>query len=395
MKFSIITPSHNTKYIKELEETILSNTYTNWEWIILLNNGAKYESTDSRIKIFESKINNGFVGALKKEACSYCTGDVIVEVDHDDLLTDDCLYELSKAYQNPKVGFVYSDNAKLSDDFVPYSSFYGWEHYIFNYKGKDLFAMKSQPIYPARIGYIWYAPDHVRSWRKDLYEMVGGHNENMDVLDDQDLMHKLYMVTEFYHIPKVLYVYRITGDNTWLQRNEKIQNLTVEIFNANITLLAERFAEKNKLMKIDLCGGFNKPKGYISIDKFGGDIEADLDEGIPLPDGSCGVVRAFDALEHIKDTQHIMKEIHRVLAVGGVLISHTPSTDGRGAWQDPTHISFFNQNSFLYWTRPELAKYIRNDKWMFREGTLYTHFPSEWHKQNNVPYVMAILEKLP
>ena len=147
-------------------------------------------------------------------------------------------------------------------------------------------------------------------------------------------------------------------------------------------------------MKIDLCGGFNKPQGYLSVDKFNGDIIADLDEGIPLSDGSCGVVRAFDALEHIKDTQHIMKEIHRVLAVGGVLISNTPSTDGRGAWQAPDHISFFNENSFWYWTRPELAQYIRNDKWLFREGALYTWFPSEFHKQHNIPYVKAILEKL-
>ena len=28
----------------------------------------------------------------------------------------------------------------------------------------------------------------------------------------------------------------------------------------------------------------------------------------------------------------------------------TPSTDGRGAFQDPTHVSFYNENSFWYFT---------------------------------------------
>ena len=56
--------------------------------------------------------------------------------------------------------------------------------------------------------------------------------------------------------------------------------------------------------------------------------------------------------------------------------------------------SFYNQNSFFYWTRPDLAKYIHNDKWLFRECALYTHFPSKWHEENNVSYVIAHLEKI-
>jgi SAM-dependent methyltransferase len=89
-----------------------------------------------------------------------------------------------------------------------------------------------------------------------------------------------------------------------------------------------------------------------------------------------------------------MKEIHRVLAPGGILLSHTPSTDGRGAWQDPTHVSFWNENSFWYWTRPQQMQYIRNKHIRFFESSLLTHFPSEWHKQHNISYVEAFLEKI-
>jgi O-antigen biosynthesis protein len=395
MKISIITPSHNTKHLHELQESILSQTFQNWEWVVLLNNGASFNAKDDpRIRLEVSLSDTTSVGALKKEACSHCTGDVIAEVDHDDMITPDCLEKLAAAFAKPEIGFVYSDNAKLSDSFKPYNPAYGWTWRMFDWKGLSLYAMNSQPLYPGRMGYIWFAPDHIRAWRKSVYDAVGGHNPSLSILDDQDLMHRFFMVTKFHHIPEVLYIYRITGNNTWLERNAEIQKQTVEMYNQNIYKLAERWATINNLLKIDLCGGFSKPDGYLSIDLEDGDITADLNQGIPLADNSVGVVRAHDALEHIKDQQHIMKEIHRVLAPGGLLLSSTPSTDGRGAWQDPTHVSFWNQNSFWYWTRPQQAQYICNTSHLFRECSLFTHFPTVWHKDNNISYVQAHLEKL-
>lgn len=394
MKLSIITPSHNPIYLKELEESILANTYQNWEWIILLNNKANYESSDQRVKIYRSQLETTFVGALKKEACGYATGDIIVEVDHDDMITPDCLEEIAIAFEDQKVGFVYSDNAKLSDNFVPYNPAFGWTYKYFEWKGKQLISMYSQPLTPGRLGFIWYAPDHVRAWRKSIYDQIGGHNENMEVIDDLDLMHRLYQVTRFYYIQKTLYIYRIDGDNTWLKKNDKVQQMNLDVFLRDIEALAMRWSNTNSLMKIDLCGGFNKPSGYTSIDLEDADLVADLNQGIPLPDNSCGIVRAYDALEHLVDKHKTMKEIHRVLAPGGMLISMTPSTDGRGAWQDPTHVSFWNENSFWYYTRPEQMQYIRNTDIRFCEAILRTMYPSEYHEANNISYVQAILEKL-
>lgn len=390
---SIITPSHDTRFLKELEATILSQTYKNWEWIVLLNKGAGYEAKDKRIRIIEFPFLTDNVGMLKRYAAMQSKGDIIAEVDHDDLLVPHALKKVSEAFKEPEIGFVYSDNAKLADKFIPYSEEYGWTSYKFKWQGKELTAMRSQPIYPGRLGYIWYAPDHIRCWRKTVYDKIGGHDDRLAVCDDLELMHMTYLETKFKHIPEVLYIYRIQDSNTWLKKNALIQSETVRLYDENIYLLAERFAELNNLMKIDLCGGFGKPDGYLSIDKFGGDIVHDLENGIPLPDNSCGIVRAHDALEHIRNQQLIMSEIHRVLAPGGLLLSKTPSTDGRGAWQDPTHVSFWNQNSFWYWTRAQQAQYIRNKK-LFRECKLTTTFPDDWCRQNNISYVIAHLEKI-
>ncbi len=394
MKLSIITPTHSTEHLSELQESIFANTHHDWEWIILTNNGAEYVSNDPRIRVIKSTQETTFVGALKKEACSYATGEIIVEVDHDDMITPDCLQEIEIAFQDYSIGFAYSDNAKLADNFIAYDSSYGWsKHSPFEWKGQQLISMNSQRLTPGRLGFIWYAPDHVRAWRKSIYDHIGGHNEKMEVIDDLDLMHRLYMVTKFHYIPKTLYIYRITGENTWLKRNELVQTLNMEVFFRDIEALSMRWADMNSLLKIDLCGGFNKPEGYVSIDMEGADLVTDLNNGIPLPDNSCGIVRAYDAMEHLVDKHKTMKEIHRVLAPGGMLISMTPSTDGRGAWQDPTHVSFWNENSFWYYTRPQQMQYIRNTDVAFYESVLRTFFPSDWHRENNISYVQAILEK--
>lgn len=393
MKISIITPSHDARFLNELKESILANTHSAWEWIVLLNNGADYESDDPRIRVIHSEINSTAVGALKKEACSYATGDVIAEVDHDDLITPDCLGELAAAFADTAVGFVYSDNAVMGS-FTPYDPTWGWTYKKFSWRGEELVSMNSQPIYPGRLSYIWFAPDHIRAWRRSVYEFIGGHDNTLDVCDDQDLILRTYLATKFHHINKVLYIYRVTGDNTYLKRNATIQERTVQLYDRYIYAVSERFAELNNLLKVDLCGGHNSPPGYLSIDKYNATVLADLEKGIPLADNSVGVLRAHDAIEHLRDKIFTMKEIHRVLAPGGILLSMTPSTDGRGAWQDPTHVSFWNENSFWYWTRAEQMQYIRNTDNRFRECRLTTLFPSEWHRQHNIPYVVAHLEKL-
>lgn len=61
---------------------------------------------------------------------------------------------------------------------------------------------------------------------------------------------------------------------------------------------------------------------------------------------------AKDFLEHVPlgMTAFVVEEIWRVLEHDGMLQHMTPSTDGRGAFMDPTHLSFWNINSWLYWT---------------------------------------------
>ena len=370
MKFSIITPSHKYQsYFDELYSSIKTQTYSNWEWVVYLNGEFKKTHLsneileDERVKIFEDYEGNTNIGYVKNKAFSLGTGEVLVEVDHDDILTPDCLEELAKAFEeNPECGFVYSDNATyhMNAEFIPYNPVFGWTYRDFEWNDKKLIAMNSFPASSHSVSYIWYAPDHVRAWRKDIYDEIGGHNVELSICDDHELMIRTYLETSFYHIPKVLYIYRITGDNSWLERNEAIQIKTKELHNQYAQLLAEKDADARGLLKIDIGGGLFPKAGYTTIDQEDADIICNLDDGIPLEDNTVGVLNASHVIEHLKDPIKTMREIHRVLAHGGWAFIEVPSTDGRGAWQDPTHVSYWNENSFWYYTKQSHAQFIRN-----------------------------------
>jgi glycosyltransferase involved in cell wall biosynthesis len=76
---------------------------------------------------------------------------------------------------------------------------------------------------------------------------------------------------------------------------------------------------------------------------------ADLKQPWPWPDESVAHVRAWDIVEHLPDKIFTMNELWRVLAPDGTAEIAVPTTDGSGAFQDPTHVSFWNRRSFLYY----------------------------------------------
>lgn len=129
------------------------------------------------------------------------------------------------------------------------------------------------------------------------------------------------------------------------------------------------------------------------MDLHGARIAADLDERWPFGDGEVGVFRAHDALEHLRDPINTMREIHRCPAPKGWLLSRPPSTDGRGALQDPTHVLFWSSNSFWYYTRTDQNRFI-DCPVRFQANRLKNFFPSEWQREHQIVYVKADLSKV-
>jgi glycosyltransferase involved in cell wall biosynthesis len=412
LKFSIITPTHdpdNIPFLLETFESLCAQTYVNWEWILFINNKflpqlvPKIIKEHPKVKVYHAYIDTPNLGAIKKAAFSLGTGDVLVELDHDDMLVSTCLEKLNTAYQDDDIGFVYSNCAMwdMQKNFIPYDSTHGWTHKSFTWKDKELIVMDSFSPSSQALSYIWYSPDHVRTWRRSHYEEIGGYNPDMFVCEDHELCIRTYLTTKMHLIPEPLYIYRITGNNTSInKRNAEIQEKTKELHAQYAQKLAEKDAKDRNLLCVDIGGGLNPYANYMSIDlRKDADIVHDLNDGIPLPDNTVGVLNASHILEHLHDKNKIMAEIHRVLAPGGWAFIQVPSTDGRGAFQDPTHVSYWNENCFLYYTDAYLANFIDNKKIRFQEYRRQTYFPNEWLKNMNVcvtdAWLVAIKDGMP
>lgn len=98
------------------------------------------------------------------------------------------------------------------------------------------------------------------------------------------------------------------------------------------------------------CSDAHVP-GHLNVDRVPpADIVADLTKAWPWADSSVEEIRAHDIIEHLPDKIFTMNEAWRVLKPGGRFEIVVPTTEGRGAWQDPTHVSYWNRNSFFYFT---------------------------------------------
>lgn len=402
MDLTIITPTHDPRWLGGAWISLKAQTYEgDWEWLIVPNGGCVLppdivNAQKVHVVPYPTEVNRG-VGALKRFCCEQARGDIIVELDHDDMLAPHALQVIVDAFGDPSIDFVYSNSAEFFDGtWKPhiYDSQYGWETRECEFYGHKFQEIRAFPPTAQSLCLVHYAPNHVRAWRASAYWDVGGHDASMEVADDHDLCCRFYLEKNIKHIDECLYLYRMHGDNSYLRHNAAVQEATKQVRDKYIWKLAERWADLEGLAKVDLGSAHGKPEGYTGVDLYPSDgvnVVHDITQGLPFNDSSVGLVRAFDFLEHIPDSIALMNEIYRVLVDGGWLLSLTPSTDGRGAFQDPTHCSFFNENSWWYYTNRFYAAYVPSIQCRFQAVRVKTVFPSDFHRNHDIPYVHADL----
>ena len=264
--FSFFTCTHcsDAKKIKRLYDSMRNQTYNEWDWFIIDDSPNDTvekiinDLQDVRITLVKNATMDGNIGMNKHMAAMMCDGDFLLEVDHDDELTPDCLETILNANKAfPNTDFFYSLCLEMKHpEYVPiiYGKGWGWGEGLTKTEAVNgvKYTFSATPgINPFSIRTIYAQPNHIRVWKRDFYHKIGGHNVNYSVLDDQELIVRTFLHGEMTKIDKVLYIQheegeRIDGDsNTQSVRFAEIQRTAFLLLETYDKKIHDRILELN------------------------------------------------------------------------------------------------------------------------------------------------------
>lgn len=207
-KFSIVIPLYKTpeNYLCEMVDSIIAQTYTNWELCLSDGGGSestllpvleKYKAQDERIKFRVSQTPLR-IADNTNAAIAMATGGYIVFADHDDIMPPEALYECADAIEKePAIDMIYSDEDKVN--------MAGKIYYEPNFKPDiNIDLLRS-------MNYIC----HLCVVKKALLDRAGLLRAEFDGAQDYDFILRCVEKAEhIHHIPKVLYHWRCHLDST-------------------------------------------------------------------------------------------------------------------------------------------------------------------------------------
>lgn len=211
---SVLIPVYNVskELLSKCLESVLNQTYSHFEICIVddcstndetLETLKYYEHKDTRIKILY-RTKNGHISTATNDALNMAKGEYICLLDNDDELAPQALYEnVLVLNKNRYLDFIYSDEDK------------------FDLKGQRIephFKADFSPDTLLGINYI----THFAVIRTEVVKQVGGFEIGLEGVQDHDLFLKITEVTDkIYHIPKILYHWRMTAGSTSISTENK------------------------------------------------------------------------------------------------------------------------------------------------------------------------------
>lgn len=203
---SIVIPLYNTplEYLKEMVDSVITQTYGNWQ--LCLADGSegdeiseflrkKYKQ-EIRISYKKLKENKG-ISENTNAAVKLAMGEYIMLCDHDDVLAPDALFHIVKAITEKKADVIYTDEDKISMD--------GKHYFEPNFKPDfNLFRLREN-------NYIC----HIFVVKRTILDQAGTFRREYDGAQDFDLIFRCCEKAErIVHIPRVLYHWRSHMNST-------------------------------------------------------------------------------------------------------------------------------------------------------------------------------------
>ena len=177
---TIVTPVFNgEKYIRDTIESVLSQTYTNIEYIIV--DGGSTDKTLSIVSDYKDKIthmvsepDNGMYDALNK-GFKISSGEIFCYLNSDDIYFPDTVEKVVSKFESFEVSFCFGDFVYIDGKNSLLSKFYGVD---LNYKNA---------INLYRIPFA----QQTAFWRKEVHEAIGGFDVNYKYVADTKFFFKV------------------------------------------------------------------------------------------------------------------------------------------------------------------------------------------------------------
>jgi glycosyltransferase involved in cell wall biosynthesis len=147
MKFSVTIPTYKSRFLKEAIESVVSQTYADWELIVVddcspepLKEIVEPFLSDRRISYYRNEKNCGAVNVVENwNIClSYCTGDYVICMGDDDRLLPNCLEIYKKLIEKHPTLNVYHTRTE-----------------IINEKGDVIDVQEERPEWESVLSLIW------------------------------------------------------------------------------------------------------------------------------------------------------------------------------------------------------------------------------------------------
>jgi len=195
---SVLMPAYNAeKYIAESIESILNQTFSDFEFIIIndgsTDNTAKiireYARRDSRIKFIDNKKNMG-VAKTRNQLLDNAVGKYIAYQDSDDIsLAHRLAYQVDFLDSHPDISVV----GAAMETFPKYEKLV----YVERPKLLDFY------------GYNMVSNAVVMFRRSDILKYGFKYKENYQTCEDYDFWVQIVRVLKIYNLPEVLMKYRV------------------------------------------------------------------------------------------------------------------------------------------------------------------------------------------
>jgi len=222
--FSIITPVYNCEsYLKEAVQSVLDQTFCNWELIIIddgsIDGSFKIANDlsliDNRIKVLTHTLNvNKGVSATRNYGVSKSMGNWISLLDADDIwlpgkLQDE--YEVIRSH--PGVNFIYSYAKRQYENSFQAND---KNHSLY---GSGIQGELENPFRKMISGFI--TSTSAVTFKKDSFQKCGGFNEEFSFAEDTLLFHRLMEHGNIYFIDCVNSIHRIHSSSVFTVSSEE------------------------------------------------------------------------------------------------------------------------------------------------------------------------------